>query len=180
MEVIDIERQANERSLKSPINYRTVYSIVIQFTVTCIKILPVKQGLQLLQFLKAKNDCIRRMFVLPQPRSALHIALCAYKASTANAASNCTRQFSFPDVNDLVLILPWVSQKHLNSEFLSMWCCFLTLGNYLNIFLVILELVLAFSWIYTHWPEFNNLRDIKSLHRAQELQSALPDMQKPG
>ena len=75
----------------------------------------------------------------------------------ANAASNYIQAVQFPFYLDF-------PKLHLNSEFLSMGCCSLTRGNYLNLFAVILELVLAFSWIYTNWLEFNNLKETQSLY----------------
>lgn len=128
------------KSLKSPIKSRIVSHIVVWFIVTCIRPLPVKQELQLLQILKAKKLlCEGRDFSVIA--SALHIALIVcIKLIWPIPHLITTQQFPI-----LMLYFPFYldfPNSHVNSEFSSMWYS-LTLWNCLNIFVVALGLVLA-------------------------------------
>lgn len=126
--------------LKSPIKSRIVSHIVVWFIITCIRPLPVKQELQLLQILKAKKLlCEGRDF--PVIASALHIALIVCIKPIWPIPHVITTQ-QFPMLMTYFPFYLDFPKSHFNSEISSMWYS-LTLWNCLNIFVVALGLVLA-------------------------------------
>ena len=129
---------------------------MVWFIVTCIRPLPVKQELQLLQILKAKKLlCEGRDF--PVIASALHIALIVCIKPIWPIPHLITTQ-QFPILMTYFPFYLDFPKSHFNSEISSMWYS-LTLWNCLNIFVVALGLVLAnettHTHTHTHTLEFN-------------------------